>query len=70
MNRASTVRRPVPYPAPRPLGVTGGARCSPTAERNAPDRQHHGAGTSVNEGVTSAPVLQPGLGGGTEDGRC
>jgi hypothetical protein len=70
MNRASTVRHPVPYPAPRPLGVTGGARWSPSAERKAPDHQHHSAGSSVNEGVTSAPVVQPGRGGGTEDGRC
>jgi hypothetical protein len=70
MNRASTVHHPVPYPAPRPLGVTGGARWSPTAVRRAPDHQHHGADSSVNEAVSSAPVVQPGLGGWTEDRRC
>ena len=33
MNRPSTVHHPVPYPAPRPLGGTGGARSAVTAPR-------------------------------------
>ena len=69
MNRASIVLHPLPYPPPPPLGVTEGARRSLTAKRRAPDHRHHGAGGHVDEGASSASVVQAGP-GETEDDRC
>ena len=40
MNRPSTVHHPVPYPAPRPLGGTGGARSALTAPRTVGSQAH------------------------------